>query len=157
MRVLIVQDDPDHAELVRRGLEDERPGVEIALARDAEAALAHLEAAGVDTPGGGRPHLILVDLRLPRMSGLDLLRAVKARPDMSEVPCVVLTTSAAESDRARAHELRVADYLVKPGDRACFARLVAEVDRHWLRLGSVCGVTAPSTGRRRPAASRRGP
>lgn len=120
VRVLIVEDDPDHAELVRRGLEAQPRPVEVEVVTDGEAALARL---GESAP---RPDLLLLDLRLPRMDGLRLLEAVKARKELSDLPCVVLTTSDAEGDRVRARELRADSYLVKPGDGESFARLVRE-------------------------------
>lgn len=120
VRVLIVEDDPDHAELVRRGLEAQPRPVEVEVVTDGEAALARL---GADAP---RPDLLLLDLRLPRMDGLSLLEVVKSRPELSGLPCVVLTTSDAEGDRVRARELRADSYLVKPGEPGSFARLVRE-------------------------------
>lgn len=120
VRVLIVEDDPDTAELVRRGLEAQPRPVEVEVVADGEAALARLAASVA------LPDLLLLDLRLPRMDGLRLLEAVKSRPDLSDLPCVVLTTSDAERDRVRARELRADSYLVKPGDGESFARLVRE-------------------------------
>jgi DNA-binding response OmpR family regulator len=129
--VLLVEDDPDHAELVRRGLEAHEPPVEVTVIGDGEAALAYLLAL----EPRALPHLVLLDLRLPRMSGLELLREVRSRPVVCDLPCVVLTTSAAERDVVRAHELRADSYLVKPGDRDSFARVVRDVEPHWLEGG----------------------
>jgi two-component system, response regulator len=120
VRVLIVEDDPDHAELVRRGLETQPRPVEVEVVVDGEAALARLAAPAP------RPDLLLLDLRLPRLDGLTLLEMVKSRPELSDLPCVVLTTSDAEGDRVRARALRADRYLVKPGDGESFARLVRE-------------------------------
>ena len=131
MRVLLVEDDPDHAELVRRGLEAHEPPVELTVVGDGEAALEYLEAL----EPGSLPHLVLLDLRLPRMGGLELLRVVRSRPVLGELPCVILTTSDAERDVLAAHELRADSYLVKPGDRGSFARLVREVEQRWLDVG----------------------
>jgi CheY-like chemotaxis protein len=126
LRVLLVEDDADHAELVRRGLVNQRAPVELTVCPDAEAALEYLRA---DT--GSAPHLILLDLRLPKMSGLQLLREMKATPGLSAIPCVVLTTSEAEVDVARAQELQVSRYLVKPADHERLASLMADVERYW--------------------------
>lgn len=128
LRVLLVEDDPDHAELVRRGLEEQQRSVDVDVVTDGEAALAHLEAL----EPAALPHLVLLDLRLPRMDGLQLLRAVKSRPQLCTLPCVVLTTSDAERDMVRAYELHANSYLVKPGDRESFARLMGEVEQYWL-------------------------
>jgi two-component system response regulator len=66
------------------------------------------------------------------MDGLQLLHEVKSRPWLEPLPCVVLTTSAAERDMLRAYELHAHGYLVKPGDRGSFARLMLDVERYWL-------------------------
>lgn len=126
LRILLVEDDADHAELVRRGLAGLRSPVELTVCVDAETALERLRSRGDVTP-----HLILLDLRLPRMNGLQLLRELKAAPGLSVIPCVVLTTSEAEVDVARARELHVSRYLVKPADHERFAALVADVQLYW--------------------------
>lgn len=119
VRVLLVEDDLDHAELVRRVIGAQPQPVELEVVADGESALERLDAAE-------RPDLVLLDLRLPRASGLRVLEELKSRPGLAGVPCVVLTTSDAERDRVRARELRADDYLVKPGDPESFARIVRE-------------------------------
>ena len=132
LRVLLVEDDPDHAELVRRGLEEYGSQLQLTHVADGESALEYLkDRAPRDTPG--RPHLILLDLRLPRMDGLEVLREVKASPDLADIPCVVLTTSRAEGDMLKAYRLHANSYLVKPGDYRRFVELIAGVERYWLR------------------------
>ena len=132
LRVLLVEDDPDHAELVRRGLETYRSRLELTHVADGESALEYLrERAPRDAPG--RPHLILLDLRLPRMDGLEVLREIKAAPDLSDIPCVVLTTSRAEGDMLKAYRLHANSYLVKPGEYERFVELIAGVEHYWLR------------------------
>jgi CheY-like chemotaxis protein len=102
---------------------------------DGEAALRYL--GGRDSPDApDRPHLILLDLRLPRIDGLEVLREIKASPDLSDIPCVVLTTSRAEGDMVKAYRLHANSYLVKPGSYESFAELMAEIERYWLRQNS---------------------
>ena len=127
VRVLLVEDDADHAELVRRGLAGQGQRVELTVCADAEAALETLRLAGVETA----PHLVLLDLRLPGMNGLQLLRELKSFPQLAPVPCVVLTTSEAEGDVARARELAASRYLVKPADERGLDALLAEVEVYW--------------------------
>jgi len=135
LRVLLVEDDPDHAELVRRGLEDYGSRLDIVHLEDGETALDYLHAReSRDAPG--RPHLILLDLRLPRIDGLEVLREIKASPSLSEIPCVVLTTSQAEGDMVKAYRLHANSYLVKPGDYARFVELISGAERYWLRQNS---------------------
>ncbi len=130
-RVLLVEDDPDHAELVRRGLADQRAPVDITVLEDGEAALEYLNDDQA-TSDQRRPHLILLDLRLPKMDGLQLLREVKSVPALRSIPCVVLTTSEAERDLSCAYELHANSYLVKPGDADRFTELMGELQRYWL-------------------------
>ena len=132
LRVLLVEDDPDHAELVRRGLEAYGSQLRLTHLADGESALEYLkDRAPRNTPG--RPHLILLDLRLPRMDGLEVLREIKASPDLADIPCVVLTTSRAEGDMLKAYRLHANSYLVKPGDYEHFVELIAGVERYWLQ------------------------
>ena len=131
LRVLLVEDDPDHAELVRRGLEDYGSRISLTRVEDGEAALSYLrQRAPRDAPG--RPHLILLDLRLPKIDGLEVLREIKGGPDLSDIPCVVLTTSHAEGDMVKAYQLHANSYLVKPGDYRRFVELITGVERYWL-------------------------
>ncbi len=132
LRVLLVEDDPDHAELVRRGLGGQRASVDITVIEDGETALAYLRRQSASGNGERPPHLILLDLSLPRMDGFAVLREVKAAPELRGIPCVVLSTSDDESDVCRAYELHASSYLVKPGDELCFTKLLAEVQRYWI-------------------------
>ena len=132
LRILLVEDDLDHAELVKRGLDQCRANIALVHVEDGEAALAYLH--GHDAPDSPeRPHLILLDLRLPRIDGLEVLREIKSSPDLADIPCVVLTTSRAEGDMVKAYRLHANSYLVKPGSYEHFVELMAEVERYWLR------------------------
>jgi len=138
LRILLVEDDPDHAELVRRGLEDYGSRLQLTHVVDGEAALEYLRArAPRDAPE--RPHLILLDLRLPRIDGLEVLREIKGAPDLCDIPCVVLTTSRAEGDMVKAYRLHANSYLVKPGEYDRFVELIADVERYWLQQNSQPG------------------
>jgi CheY-like chemotaxis protein len=132
LRILLVEDDPDHAELVRRGLEKYGARLQMTHLSDGESALQYLkDRAPRSAPE--RPHLILLDLRLPRMDGLELLREIKAMPDLADIPCVVLTTSRAEGDMTKAYRLHANSYLIKPSDFGGFVDLIEGIERYWLR------------------------
>ena len=131
LRVLLVEDDPDHAELVRRGLERVGSRIDLVHVGDGEQALEYLTSrASRGAPG--RPHLVLLDLRLPKVDGLEVLREMKNAPELADIPCVVLTTSRAEGDMVNAYRLHANSYLVKPGDFGRFVELIAGVERYWL-------------------------
>jgi CheY-like chemotaxis protein len=134
LRILLVEDNPDHAELVRRGFEEHSQRVLLTLVPDGEAALDYLFRRGdwSDPARSPRPNLILLDLRLPKLDGFQVLQAVKAESELCNIPTVVLTTSEAEGDMARAYARHANSYLVKPVDFDRFVDLVAEIEGYWL-------------------------
>ena len=143
LRILLVEDDPDHAELVRRGLESYGSRIVLTHVEDGEAALDYLREHA-PRESAGRPHLILLDLRLPRVDGLEVLREIKGGPDLSDIPCVVLTTSHAEGDMVKAYQLHANSYLVKPGEYDRFVDLIAGVERYWLEQNTRPGAGEPA-------------
>jgi len=143
LRVLLVEDDPDHAELVRRGLEEFGSRLELTHVGDGEAALDYLRSRA-PRDAAGRPHLVLLDLRLPRIDGLEVLREIKTSPELCDIPCVVLTTSKAEGDMVQAYRLHANSYLVKPGDYQRFVELIAGVEHYWLEQNRHPGSLAPA-------------
>jgi two-component system response regulator len=128
--VLHVEDDLDHADLVDRCLSRHRPESRILRMEDGEAALAYLARSGEG--GAPRPRLILLDLRLPKIDGIDFLRTVKATPAFAAIPVVVLTTSSSESDVSRAYQHHANSYLVKPDDFSILDSMMKEVGDYWL-------------------------
>ena len=131
---LLVEDDPAHAELVKRGFQEHGGAYQIIHLSDGEAALDYLFRRGVfaDAQKNPRPHVVLLDLRLPRKSGFDVLEEVKADPDLRPIPIVVLTTSQAQEDAVRAYQLHANSFIVKPGDFSDFSALVRELGQYWL-------------------------
>lgn len=128
--VLYVEDDMDHAELVLRTLERSGKKGGVVHVEDGAAALEYLDRSGrAEVP---RPYLILLDLRLPKMDGIDVLRTVKASPELATIPVVVLTTSASAQDISRAYACNVNSYLVKPDDYEMLDALIEEVGQYWL-------------------------
>ena len=107
LRILLVEDNPDHAELVLRGLEDHHVGNDLVHVPDGEEALDYLFRRGrYGDPGlSPRPDLVLLDLRLPKVDGLEVLRQIKEAPgEVGRLPVVILTTSQGETDLARAYD-----------------------------------------------------
>ena len=136
LTILLVEDNIPHAELVKRGLEAHKITKRIYHVADGEAALDYLFRQGVyaDPVTSPRPHVVLLDLRLPRLSGLEVLREIRASSDsnLHTVPVVVLTTSTAAQDVTRAYEQHANSYLVKPVDFATFTRLMHDLGLYWL-------------------------
>ena len=133
--ILHVEDDPDHAELVRRSFESHRVTNRLMLVSDGEVALDYLFRRGdyADPKKSPTPTIILLDLRLPKIDGLEVLTVIKSDPTLKYIPVVILTTSEAETDVARAYELHANSYLVKPVDFNKFARLMEELGFYWLK------------------------
>jgi len=127
--VLHIEDDADHADLVRRCLSRHRPESRVVRVEDGEAALEYL-AARDDHPQ--KPLLILLDLRLPKIDGIEVLRTVKTTPELSAIPVVVFTTSDSEADISRAYEHHANSYLVKPGDFAALDSMMRDLGNYWL-------------------------
>jgi CheY-like chemotaxis protein len=132
--ILLVEDDPAHAEIVRRNLENARVANQLYWVGDGQAALDYLYHIGPyqDPTSAPTPSLILLDLRLPKVDGLEVLKTIKAEPTLSKIPVVVMTTSAAESDLARAYKLQVNSYVVKPLDLQKFTALMDAIGYYWL-------------------------
>jgi CheY-like chemotaxis protein len=133
LTILLVEDNPDHAEFIRRSLVERSRAVHIAQARDGEEALDYLwrRKAWAEPASSPRPHLVLLDLRLPKVDGFEVLRELKQSDALRAIPVVVLTTSSAETDVARAYGAHANSYLVKPVGFEAFDRLVGEVEAYW--------------------------
>jgi CheY-like chemotaxis protein len=133
MTILLVEDNPAHAELILRSFADHRVANTIYHVSDGEAALDFLFQRGAYAKATNpRPHVILLDLRLPRLDGLDVLQAIKSAPDLTTIPVVILTTSEAERDVARAYTQHANSYVVKPLDFAQFSQLMEALGWYWL-------------------------
>jgi len=134
LTILLIEDNPAHAELVRRSFEDHRIANQIHHVSDGQAALDYLFRRGdyIDPPDSPRPHVILLDLRLPKVGGLEVLKIIKTSAELQTIPVVILTTSAAEADVSGAYEYHADRYLVKPVDFSKFSQLMEELGFYWL-------------------------
>jgi CheY-like chemotaxis protein len=132
--VMLVEDNADHAELVMRTLADHRVANTIRHIRDGQSALDYLFRRGafVDPAASPRPHVILLDLRLPRIDGLEVLKAVKESDALRSIPVVILTSSEAERDVARAYFHHANSYLVKPVGFEAFNKMMQDLGFYWL-------------------------
>ncbi len=136
--ILLVEDDPAHAEIVRRNLEDFRIGNRLVHVTDGQAALDYLyrREEFSDPALSPRPGLILLDLRLPKVEGLEVLKTIKGDPDLGRIPVVILTTSGTETDMVKAYDNHANSYLVKPVDLERFVELMKTLGYYWLAWNS---------------------
>lgn len=129
--ILLVEDNPMDVDLTRRAFAKRHILNTLEVARDGEEALGWMARWDCGHP---LPVVILLDLKLPRVSGLEVLRQLKAHPDYSRIPVVVLTTSREDGDVASAYALGVNSYIVKPVEFEKFIDVAAQIDLYWCVL-----------------------
>jgi CheY-like chemotaxis protein len=129
--VLLVDDSPMDVDLARRAFAARKLSNPLAVARDGEEALAHISRWEA---GECIPVVILLDIKLPRMSGLDVLQQIKTHPRFSAIPVVMLTTSSETSDVAMAYQLGANSYIVKPMEFDEFLEVAGQIDTYWCAL-----------------------
>lgn len=132
--ILLVEDNLDHAELVMRNLEDFQVANRIIHVEDGEEALDYLYGRGryADRQQYPMPHLMLLDLRMPKVDGLEVLKTVKTDETLRPLPVVILTTSDADRDMAMAYEYHANSYVTKPVIFDEFSRLLKDLGFYWL-------------------------
>ncbi len=129
--ILLVEDDPDHEALAIRALRKANVANEIRVARDGAEAIDYLNNLGDTNPP---PQLILLDLKLPKVDGLEVLRTIRANPKTSILPVVVLTSSDEERDIVASYRLGVNSYIRKPVNFTDFAEATRQLGLYWLLL-----------------------
>ncbi|MFT5356261.1 MAG: CheY-like chemotaxis protein [Polyangiales bacterium] len=123
---ILVEDNEDHAVLVRKTLASEEIANKLTVFGDAESALEHLR-----DPQTATPQVILLDINLPEMTGLELLKVLKSDGRLKTIPVVMLSTSEAEVDRLKAYEYAANSYLTKPVDFQNFRKMIKDVGHYW--------------------------
>ena len=129
--ILLVEDDPDHELLTIRALKKSNIANEVRVARDGEEAVDLLFG---DKPI--KPQVILLDLKLPKVEGLEVLRQIRERPETRMLPVVVLTSSDEERDLIRSYQLGVNSYIRKPVNFNDFAEATRQLGMYWLVLNA---------------------
>ncbi len=132
--ILHVEDDSAHAEIAKRCFDKSPVANRVYHVSDGQAALDYLfhQSRYADPKTSPRPDLILLDLRLPKVDGLEVIRRIKNEPGFYNLPVVILTTSGAESDIIKAYSYRASSYLVKPLDSYKFSDLLDTFGYYWL-------------------------
>jgi two-component system response regulator len=133
VEILLVEDNPNDLELAMHAFQTNKFSNKVRVPRDGQEALDYL--VGCDTRAGGvLPRVILLDLKLPKVDGLQVLREIRASPSLRHLPVVILTSSREESDIVESYDLGVNSYIVKPVDFDKFVHTVQTLGLYWLLL-----------------------
>ncbi len=135
-RILIAEDDEDDRLLMQEALQASARDAEVRFVEDGEDLSEYLGRRGAYAEPGAapRPHLILLDLRMPRKDGWEVLAELKGDPDLRSIPVVVFSTSNAEIDVRRSYELGASSYITKPRNYRALADGVSGIEHYWLHL-----------------------
>jgi CheY-like chemotaxis protein len=128
--ILVADDDIDHRFLIQRAVLDSVPGADVATVDDGEAVLDYLHRRG-DYHDRPRPHLLLLDLRMPGIDGLEVLRRLKSDPELRRIPVTVLSSSDREQDVITAYDLGTNTYVVKNSDGSQFLSDLRDASVFW--------------------------
>ncbi len=142
-QVLLVEDDAPQAMLIARTLQEVAPFCQVRHVGDGEQALDYLFRRGdfsnlTETP---RPHFILLDLRVPKIDGLELLQNIKHSEQLASIPTIVLTSSESPTDLTAAYKAHANSYLIKPTAFPELKRLMQDVATYWFNWNRLCQMT----------------
>jgi len=143
-RILLVEDNANDVELTLTALEEHHLANEVVVTRDGVEALDYLRRTGpyAERPPG-LPAMVLLDLKLPKMDGLEVLREVKADATLQHLPVIMLTSSREESDLVESYRLGVNAYVVKPVDFSQFIEAVRSIGAFWALLNELPAARSP--------------
>lgn len=133
-RMLLVEDDPNDIELIQLALEEYPFVNEIDIAEDGEQALQYLFGTGENGLRQALPRFILLDLKLPRTNGIQVLERIRSDPRTQKTVVVVMTSSAEDKDLEACYNLGVSSYIVKPSDFQEFREITRQVGYYWMML-----------------------
>jgi two-component system response regulator len=133
VEILYAEDNPADAELTLHTLKERKVANNIVWVQDGAAALDFIHCRGKYADRTtGMPKIILLDLKMPKVDGIDVLKAIKSDPKTQTIPVIILTSSHEESDLVKSYKLGVNSYIVKPVDFEKFAQVIEEVGLYWL-------------------------
>jgi CheY-like chemotaxis protein len=134
-RILLVEDDANDAELPLRALGRLNLGDKVDVTRDGQEALEYLECRGsFSARSSGDPAVVLMDVKMPRLSGLEALERIRANPALKTIPIVMLTSSRADGDLRKSYELGTNAYVVKPVAFEQYLQAVTGLGQFWVGL-----------------------
>ena len=134
--ILLIEDNPDHAELIIKALRNNGVLNEVHVVTSGETAMDFLSQQGAYA-NAARPGLILLDIKLPGMDGIEFLRWIKADPKLKPIPVVMLTTSAGEKEIVESYRWGANSYIVKPVDFEQFVKVIKDVKLYWMVVNSL--------------------
>jgi len=136
LTILCAEDDADDRLLVQDALEESNVASDLRFVQNGEELMDYLLRRGAyrDPASSPRPHLLLLDLNMPRMDGREAIARIRSEPSVRTLPVVVLTTSDASEDVQKVYELGANSYVVKPVSFDGLVRLLAELGRYWLEV-----------------------
>jgi two-component system, response regulator len=136
VEILLVEDNPNDAEMALRALKKNNLANKVLLVVDGEEALDYMYSRGKFKlkPASNLPKIILLDLKLPKVDGLEVLKILKSDPEKKVIPIIVLTSSKEETDIIQSYKLGVNSYIVKPVEFDKFVRSVRDMGFYWLLL-----------------------
>jgi CheY-like chemotaxis protein len=132
--ILLVEDEPADAHLVRVALSENHILADLQHVIDGRQGFEYLRRQGPQFANALRPHLILLDLNMPRMDGREFLAAIKQDRELSDIPVVILTTSEVERDVVASYKLGAAGYITKPVDVVQFVAAIRDLGDYWFEL-----------------------
>lgn len=134
--ILLIEDNADHVELILKALQDNNVLNEMHVVASGEEAMDFLYQRG-EYANAARPGLILLDIKLPGMDGIEFLRRIKADPKLKRIPVVILTTSAGEKEIVESYNCGANSYIVKPVDFEQFVKVIKDLKLYWLVVNSL--------------------
>jgi CheY-like chemotaxis protein len=147
-KILLVEDNPNDAELTLEALAEHRLANEVVHLRDGAEALDYLHGRGQFTGRDkGLPALVLLDLKMPKVDGLEVLRQMKGDEQLKTIPVVILTSSREERDLVESYQLGVNAYVVKPVDFSAFVEAVKQLGGFWAVINEPPTGRLPGAGR----------
>ena len=146
MRILLVEDNKGDVRLLREAFRETSDNTEIEVAEDGELALAFLKHQGPYAHGSPRPHLILLDLNLPKVDGKQVLAAVKNDPELRTIPVVVLSSSRSREDVLGSYNSHANCYIRKPSSFDGFISVARGIQDFWLKLACLPDSGTASNG-----------
>lgn len=136
MNVLLVEDNPADAKMTKRAFEQSEGKNRLNIVTDGEQALNYLNRSG-QYSNSDRPDLILLDLNIPKLPGIELLKKIKENDDLKSIPVIILSTSSAERDIVSSYNLHANSFITKPDDLGGLVRVTKAINNFWFDAASL--------------------